>query len=121
VGTFVPLSTDTKGQVLREVAPARITLARPDHPGEHLCLQVALIRDLRRSVPVQPDPEDADLSRSFDADRKRNDPRWWEEGWQATAAPARETTAKLIPIETTAPTIDAVDRLHLTDFLPSGP
>jgi hypothetical protein len=109
VGTFVPLSTDAQGQVIREVAPARISLPRPDHPGEQLCLQVALIRHLCRSVAVQPDQEEADLPRSFDADRERNDPRWWEEGWQATAAPAKETTARLIPIVTTAQTIDAIE------------
>jgi hypothetical protein len=36
---------------------------------------------------------------------------WWREGWQATAAPAKETTAKLIPIVTTQepPTIDAIE------------
>ena len=109
VGTFVPLSTDAKGQLLREVAPARITLPRPDHPGEQLCLQVALIRDLRRFVPVVADPEEADLPQRWDADQERTDPRWWEKGWQATAAPAKEITAKLIPIVTTAPTIDAVE------------
>jgi len=102
VGTFLPLSTDAKGQIIREVAPARITLPRPDHPGEQLCLQVALIRDLRRLVAVRPDQEDADLPRRWDADRERTDPRWWEEGWQATAAPAKEMMAKLIPIVTTA-------------------
>jgi hypothetical protein len=109
VGTFLPLSTDAKGQLIREVAPARIILPCPDHPGEQLCLQVALIRDLRRSVALRPDQEDADLPRSFDADRERTDPRWWEEGWQATAAPAKEMTAKLIPIVTTAQTIDAIE------------
>ncbi len=109
VGTFLPLSTDAKGQIIREVAPARISLPSPDHPGEQLCLQVALIRDLRRFVPVVPDPEDADLPRRWDADRERTDPRWWEEGWQATAAPAKEMIAKLIPIVTTAQTIDAVE------------
>ncbi len=109
VGTFVPLTVDTHGQVLREVAPARITLERPDHPGEVLPLQVALIRDLRRQVPVQPHPEDEEIPRRWDADRERDDPRWWEEGWQATVAPAKETTAKLIPIVTTASTIDAVE------------
>ncbi len=109
VGTFLPLSTDAKGQIIREVAPARITLALPDHPDEQLCLQVALIRDLRRLVAVRPDQEDDGLPRRWDADRERTDPRWWEEGWQATAAPAKETTAKLIPIVTTAPTCDAVE------------
>src|SRR6266851_6541104 len=67
VGTFLPLSVDAKGQLVREVAPARISLPRPDHPGSQLCLQVALIRDLRRPVPVQPDPEDADLPQRWDA------------------------------------------------------
>jgi len=109
VGTFLPLSMDAQGQVLREVAPARIALPRPDHPGEVLSLQVALIRDLRRLVPVQPSPEDAELPRGFDADRERTDPRWWEEGWQATAAPAKEMTPKLIPIVTTASTCDAFE------------
>ena len=109
VGTFLPLSTDAKGQIIREVAPARISLARPDHPGEQLCLQVALIRDLRRMVPVVPDQEDTALPSRWDADLPRNELAWWQEGWQATAAPAKETTAKLIPIVTTAQTIDAVE------------
>src|SRR6266536_5807995 len=39
------------------------------------------------------------------------DRTWWREGWQATATPAKETTAKLIPIVTTqeTPTIDAIE------------
>ena len=109
VGTFVPLMVDTHGQVLREVAPARIVLERPDHPGKVLTLQVALIRDLRRQVPVQPNPEDKEMPRRWDADQERGDLKWWEEGWQATPAPAKETEAKLIPIVTTASTIDAVE------------
>jgi hypothetical protein len=109
VGAFVPLSTDATGQIIREVAPARITLARPEHPGKQLCLRVALIRDLRRLVPVVPDQEDASRPWRWDADRERTDPRWWEENWQATASPAKEMTAKLIPIVTTAPSIDAVE------------
>jgi len=59
VGTFVPLSTDAHGQVIREVAPARITLPREDKALAPLSLQVALIRDLLRRVPVLPDPEKA--------------------------------------------------------------
>jgi hypothetical protein len=109
VGTFVPLSTDAQGQLIREVASAHITLLRPDHLGEQLCLQVALIRDLRRLVPVVPDQEDTNLPQRWDADRERTGPRWWEESWQATASPTKEMTAKLIPIVTTAPTIDAVE------------
>jgi len=36
---------------------------------------------------------------------------WWREDWQATAAPAKETAAKLIPIVTTevSPAIDAIE------------
>jgi hypothetical protein len=92
VGEFVPLSTDAQGQVLREVAPACIALPRPDHPGETFPLQVALIRDLRRLVPGERDFGDAEAPHRWDADRERTDPRWWEEGWQATAAPATALT-----------------------------
>src|SRR5712692_819841 len=109
VGAFLPLSLDKQGKVLREVAPARITLPRPEHPGEVLSLQVALIRDLRRLVPLQPDQEDAGLLHRFDADLGRTERQWWQEGWQATAAPATETAPKLIPIVTTASTCDAVE------------
>ena len=58
VGPFEPFSTDAHGQVIREVAPARITLPREDYPDQPLCLQVALIRDLRRKVETRPDPEE---------------------------------------------------------------
>ncbi len=109
IGEFVPLSTDAQGQVLREVAPACIALPRPDYPGETFPLQVALIRDLRRLVPVERGLEDAEVPHRWDADRERTDPRWWEEGWQATAAPATALTPKLIPIVTTADTSDALE------------
>src|SRR5262249_14592284 len=109
VGTFVPLSMDAQGKVIREVAPARITLPRPDASGEQLDLQVALIRDLRRLIPVVPGEEDAALPSRWDADHPQKERLWWQEGWQATTAPAKEMTAKLIPIVTTAPTIDAVE------------
>ena len=90
IGEFVALSTDAQGQVVREVAPARITLRRPAHPGEVLCLRVALIRDLRRLVPVQSGQEDGELARQWDGDREPTEPRWWEDGWQATPAPATQ-------------------------------
>ena len=109
IGEFLPLSTDSQGQTVREVACARIALPRPDHPGEVLSLRVALIRDLRRLVSVQPSPEDAELPQCWDADLPRTERQWWEEGWQATAAPATQTTPKLIPIVTTADTMDAVE------------
>jgi len=111
VGTFVPLSIDAHGQVIREVAPARITLPREDHPDAPLCLQVALIRDLRRTVPVWPDTEGAEVPPRWDSDLLPDERIWWREDWQATAAPAQATTAKLIPIVTTeeTPTVDAVE------------
>jgi len=109
IGEFVPLSTDAQGQLLREVAPACIALPRPDYPGETFPFQVALIRDLRRLVPVERGLEDAGVPHRWDADRERTDPRWWEEGWQATAAPAIALTPKLIPIVTTAATSDALE------------
>jgi hypothetical protein len=68
VGAFVPLSRDIHGQVIREVAPARISLPREDHPDDPLRLQVALIRDLRRTVPVRPDPEEAPYPSRWDSD-----------------------------------------------------
>ena len=111
VGAFVPLSRDIHGQVIREVAPARISLPREDHPDDPLRLQVALIRDLRRTVPVRPDPEEAPYPSRWDSDLPNDQRTWWREGWQATAAPAKETTAKLIPIVTTQETqpLDATD------------
>jgi hypothetical protein len=111
VGTFVPLSTDAHGQIIREVAPARISLPRDEHPDDPLHLQVALIRDLRRTVPVRPDPEEVEVPPRWDSDLLPDERTWWREGWQATAAPAKETTVKLIPIVTTqeTPTINAVE------------
>jgi hypothetical protein len=108
VGTFVPLCVDTQGHVLREVAPARIAFPRQSHPGEALSLQVALIRDLRRMVAVQPEPEAA-VKPKRKADRKPDELWWTQEGWQATPAPATPVTPKLIPIVTTADTADAVE------------
>jgi hypothetical protein len=52
VGEFLPWRVNRSGKVIREVAPARYCLPLPDHPGEYLELQVALIRDLTRSAPL---------------------------------------------------------------------
>jgi hypothetical protein len=112
IGAFVPLDTDARGQIMREVACARLALPRPDHPGEVLSLRVALIRDLRRLVPVPPNPEDGERPPRWNADLGRTERQWWEDGWQATAAPAIQTTPKLIPIVTSAETIDAVELAH---------
>jgi hypothetical protein len=106
VGSFVPLTVDRHGAVLREVAPAQFLLARPDRDDEPLRLAVALIRDLRRTVSSSPSEED--LPRAWWADIRHEEVAWWQEGWQATPAPAMPTEPKLIPIVTTAEQIDAV-------------
>jgi len=106
VGTFVPLTVDRQGTVLREVAPAQFVLARPDRDDEPLKLAVALIRDLRRTVSCSPSEED--LPHAWWADIRYEEVAWWQEGWQATAAPASPTEPKLIPIVTTAEQIDAL-------------
>ncbi len=106
VGSFVPLTVDRHGTVLREVAPAQFLLPRPDRQDESLLLSVALIRDLRRSVPCLPSEEE--LPRAWWADIRHEEVAWWQAGWQATPAPAMPTEPKLIPIVTTAEQIDAV-------------
>src|SRR6266566_2823216 len=109
IGSFVPLRVSKSGTVVREVAPASFELSLPDHPGESLLLRVALIRDLRRHVPVIPSKEDQEYPRRWDADLDWHDHMWWDEGWKATPTPAISTTPKLIPIVTTASTVDAVE------------
>jgi hypothetical protein len=109
IGSFVPLCLDQEGNVIREVAPASIALPLPDHPGEQLPLRVALIRDLRRHIPVVLSKEEADLPARWDTDMDRGDRTWWQDGWKAPPAPAVPTTPKLIPIVTTAPQINAVE------------
>ncbi len=101
VGEFVPLTHDRNGQVIREVAPACFRLPLPDQKDQVLPLQVALIRDLRRQVPCAPLEEDPQEDAGL--------PPWWRENWQAEPTKAEPTTAKLIPIVTTAPHIDAVE------------
>jgi hypothetical protein len=101
VGEFVPLTHDRNGQVIREVAPACFVLPLSDQKDRVLPLQVALIRDLRRQVPYAPLEEDPNDDPGL--------PPWWRENWQAEPTKARPTTAKLIPIVTTAPHIDAVE------------
>src|SRR5258708_21611235 len=55
VGTFLPLSADAKGQIIRALAPPRIILPFSAHPREQLHLQPSLIRDLPRLLAVLPD------------------------------------------------------------------
>jgi hypothetical protein len=97
---------DRQGTIVREVAPAQFWLPRPDRQDEPLLLSVALIRDLRKSVLCSPSEDE--LPRSWHTDIRHEEVAWWQEGWQATAAPAQPTEPKLIPIVTTAVEIDAL-------------
>jgi hypothetical protein len=60
---------------------------------------------LRKSVLCPPSEEE--LPRCWWADIRHEEVAWWQEGWQATPAPAQPTEPKLIPIVTTAAQIDA--------------
>ena len=113
VGSFVPLCRDRRGVVTREVAPARFVLALPDHPGETLPLSVALIRDLRRQVPVIRSPEEGTDAARWDADLEGERWLWWKTGWVATPTPAAPTEPKLIPIVTTASSFDPVELVQV--------
>ncbi len=52
VGAFIPMEVDKFGAIVREVAPAEIHVKMPDEK-DLLCLDVALIRDWQREVPVK--------------------------------------------------------------------
>jgi hypothetical protein len=82
-------------------APACFALPLPDQKGQFLPLRVALIRDLRRRVPSTQQEEETN------EDVRK--PAWWQAEWKAEPTPATPTTARLIPIVTTADTIDAVE------------
>ena len=99
VGQFLPLECDRQERVIREVAPARFALPLPDQPGQFLSLGVALIRDVRRQV------------RAHTPEEEEEEKRWmrWRDDWLAQPSPATPTTAKLVPIVTTAPCVDAVE------------
>jgi hypothetical protein len=109
IGDFIPLCVSKEGTVLREVAPASFALPLPDQKGQFLPLRVALIRDLRRQVPLSPTEEDLEYPRRWDEDLRGEDRRWWDAEWQATPSPQRPTAPKLIPIVTTATTVDATE------------
>ncbi len=107
VGAFVPLEYDRQGQVAREVAPARFALPLPDQPGQALPLRVALIRDWRKPVArCLTEEEEQAQERAW---KKKS---VWHADWKAEPTPATPTTARLIPIVTTAETADAVELAH---------
>lgn len=105
VGAFTPLSYSREGQLLREVAPACFALPLPDQPGQMLPLQVALIRDWRKPVARQMTEEEEERAE----ERASKKPSVWHANWKAEPTPAAPSTAKLIPIVTTAQVADAVE------------
>jgi len=109
IGEFVPLQVDQQGKVIREVASARTVLPLPDHPGQELEVQVALIRDWRRLVPKVLSSEEEDRPLRWDEKPDRTHEYWLDESWQTTPLPAPPTEPKLIPIVTTAAEADAVE------------
>ncbi len=109
VGAFKPLCRDRDGGVTREVASARFALSLPDHPGQTLPLAVALIRDLRRPVQVIGDLAENHEAWRWDADLEGVSRYWWKSDWVATPTPATPTEPTLIPIVTTASSVDAVE------------
>lgn len=105
VGAFVPLSYNRQGEVVREVAPARFALPLADQPGQALPLRVALIRDWRKPVARELTEEEEEQAE----EQAYKKPSVWRADWKAEPTPAAPTTAKLIPIVTTAQTADAVE------------
>ncbi len=108
VGAFVPLVSDRQGSVVREVAPAQFALPLPDHPGQSLSLSVALVRDLRRQMPVVSSQDVVPGVHRWYSDLDLDARNFWEQGWTPTPAPATPTQAKLIPIVSTTSTSDPV-------------
>ncbi len=103
VGAFVPLSWDRQGKLTRQVAAARYSLPLPERLGEHLDLQVALVRDLRRLVP-RACPGESDC-----CDGSAGSPPWYGADWIATPAPAVPIEPALVPIVTPEKEFDAVE------------
>ena len=105
VGPFVPLEYHREGKMVREVAPACFALPLPDQPGQRLPLRAALIRDWRKPVARQMTEEEEEQA----SEQKWKKPSVWHANWKAEPTSAAPTTAKLIPIVTTASSADAVE------------
>ena len=108
VGPWHPWRYNRRGQLICEVAAARFTLRRPDPADPAVEVEVALIRDWRKLLPVEEANEAVD-TRDWQADLIDHQRHFWEEGWQALPAPAAPTTAKLIAVITTGHGMEAVE------------
>lgn len=106
VGQWQPWRYNRDGQMICEVASARFALARSKHPEESLEVEVALIRDWRKMLPT-PCVQQAADERDWKADLLADQAQFWQEGWQATPAPATPRSPKLIAVMTTGQAMPA--------------
>jgi hypothetical protein len=110
VGAWHPWRCNRQGQVICEVAAARFALQRPDPADPVVEVEVALIRDWRKLVPVEgSDTADNDWS----ADLPEGQCAFWEDGWQATPAPPTPSVPRLIPVITTGTGVPAAELAHI--------
>jgi hypothetical protein len=107
VGEWQPWRSNRRGEVICEVASARFTLSRPDPADPEVTVEVALIRDWRKLLPVQGSGEATD-DRNWLADLGDEQTHFWEEGWQALPAPVPQMAPKLIPVITTGQGMEAM-------------
>src|SRR5260370_6547997 len=108
VGYWQPWRFNRSGQMICEVAAARFALRRPDDTLPPVEVEVALIRDWRKLLVVE-QADEAAVDQDWQAELAPQQPRFWEEGWQAVPGPPAPTTPKLIPVITTGHGMDAVE------------
>jgi len=108
IGEWQPWRYNRDGQVICEVASARFALARSNHPEQPLEVEVALIRDWRKLLPIEVASEAADES-DWKADLAPHQAQFWEEGWQVVPAPPTPSKPKLIPVITTGRGMQAIE------------
>ncbi len=108
VGNWQPWRYNRSGQVICEVAAAHFALKRPDDTDPEVSVEVALIRDWRKLLPVEGVGETTDDS-AWQADLPEHQRSFWEDGWQAIPASPAPTMPKLLPVITTGHGIEAVE------------
>jgi hypothetical protein len=106
VGAWQPWRYNRQGQLICEVAWARFKLLRPDPLDPPVEVEVALIRDWRKLVPVEVGGAADD---DWSADLAEGQRDFWKDGWQATPAPPLQSVPKLIPVITTGSAAQALE------------
>src|SRR5713226_6064367 len=81
VGEWQPWRYNRSGQMICEVAAAHFALKRPDDAHPPVEVEVALIRDWRKLVPVEGVGEAVDDG-DWQTDLLDHQRPFWEEGWQ---------------------------------------